>query len=128
VDRFWKVENPEADRVLLRYVDASGNWLVIEQGFEGTYALLAAIVPPWGSGGTVGVNGVPRSWMDGDLFRGYETGTMLMLGWSLEEDGSVIPDEIIVMERYRVGRPRAVVLATNVLSLEELVAVAESLE
>jgi outer membrane lipoprotein-sorting protein len=128
VDRFWSTRKPEADRVLLRYVDASGNWLVVEQGFEGLYALFASTIPEWASGGTAEVNGIPRSWVDGDLFRGFETGTMLMLGWSLEEDGSVIPDGIVVLDRYRLGRPRAVVLATNVLSLEELVAVAESME
>lgn len=128
VEQFWLVPSREVSQVRLRYVDAAGNWLVVEEGFDGLYALFASVVPPWGSEGTVEVNGRVRTWTGGDPLRGYEVGTMLMLGWSLDEDGSVMPGGLVGPQGPNAERPRAVVLATNVLSLEELVAVAESLE
>lgn len=98
-----------ADWVLLRYVDEEGNWLAISQGYGGLLSGLISAVPLEAVQGTVEVGSFEARWVDGDVTRRWEPGSMLILSWV-------------------VAGQRSVALASNVLSLEELVAVAESLE
>jgi hypothetical protein len=107
-----------ADWVLLRYVDAQGNWLLVSQGYTG-------FVVGWGMGlpqppltGLVELKGGMARWFDGNPINRWEPGTMLALGW-MQSETPAPPDGF-------GGSPLSAVLS-NVLTLEQLVRVAESL-
>lgn len=116
------------DWVLMRYGDDDGNWLMISQGFGGLLAGLASVAPPEIPRGTVAVRGAEAEWVDGSPSTGrrWEPGTMRLLlmdagrvggGWAIDRDGKSL-----------VGSPLHIALASNSLTVDELVDVAESLE
>lgn len=116
------------DWVLVRYADEEGNWLQISQGFGGMLPGLASIAPAEVDRGTRMVRGAEAEWIDGQPLMGgrWESGTMRILvidagrvgsGWAIGPDG----------ERL-TGSPLHIALASNLLSVDELVEVAEGLE
>lgn len=131
VQQYWGGEQARelrshADWVLLRYVDEEGNWFAITQGYGGLLPALVEIVPAEAEQGRVEVGGVEVRWVDGDPTSQWEPGSMLMLSWRAGRDGTAL--EVLPGGEIRRGSPRSVALASNVLDLAELVAVAESLE
>ncbi|MCY4615826.1 MAG: hypothetical protein OXC71_05485 [Chloroflexi bacterium] len=118
-----EVQSP-MDWVRLRYASAEGDWIVIEQGFGGwliRFAFGAAERMPQG---VTLVGSADARWVDASP-TGWEPGAMMLLGiearraaggWFIGADEGTVFDG-----------PFRVALASNRLTLEQLVAVAESL-
>jgi outer membrane lipoprotein-sorting protein/DNA-binding CsgD family transcriptional regulator len=124
---FARQNRSHADWVLLRYADAEGNWLQIGQGFPGSYVAIAAD-PPQGRSGTMEVDGVEATWIDGWPLSDevWQPGVRTALYWDAGRLGNgreVSPDGTV-----STGSPLSIGLSSNVLALEELAAVAGSLE
>lgn len=131
VEHYWGNElarslQSHADWVLLRYVNAEGDWLAITQGFGGPLAALAAAAPDDARQGAVRVRGSDAQWVDGSPTTGWESGVMTLLsieagriggGWATGPDGGTL-----------IGSPFHMALASNALTVDQLVAVAESAE
>ena len=131
VEHYWGNElaralRSHADWVLLRYVNAEGDWLAITQGFGGPLAALAAAAPDDARQGAVRVRGSDAQWVDGSPTTGWESGAMTLLsieagriggGWATGPDGGTL-----------IGSPFHMALASNALTVAQLVAVAESAE
>ncbi len=132
VQQYWGGEmarelRSHADWVLLRYVDEGGNWLQIAQGYGGPLSGLMVAAPADARQGSVSVGGVDVLWVDGSpAVWGWGPGAMLTMSWQVNRDGTA--REYVAGGDVQSGSPRSMSLATNVLSLDELVAVAESLE
>lgn len=115
------------DWVLLRYEDDDGNWLLISQGFGGLLNGLATVAPADIPQGKIDVRGTEATWIDGSPWtRHWEPGTMRLLridvgrvgsGWAIDPDGETV-----------FGSPLHIALASNALTVEELVEIAEALE
>jgi outer membrane lipoprotein-sorting protein len=128
VEHHWSSQEAKefhshADSVLLRYADSAGNWLAIDQGFGGSYGHYAYVDQPDVQQGTVEVKGTPVKWVEDDRFSG---GLMFVVAWQAGRIGDGY--EISPAGEVTYGSPLALVLASNVLSVEELARVAESLE
>ena len=118
-----EVQSP-MDWVRLRYASAEGDWIVIEQGFGGwliRFAFGAAERMPQG---VTLVGSADARWVDASP-TGWEPGAMMLLGIEAREAAGgwlIGADEGTVFDG-----PFRVALASNRLTLEQLVAVAESL-
>ena len=131
VEHYWSSEHARAlrshaDWVRLRYANAAGNWLVIEQGFGGLLALFAAGSPDSALQGVLHIKGATARWIDGNPTTGWESGVMTLLyiegvrhgtGWAIGPGGETV-----------IGSPFHVVLASNALTKDDLVVVAESVQ
>lgn len=131
VEHWWGNETARemrshADWVLLRYADADGNWLAVSQGFGGYIAGFASGVPEDATKGEVEVNGTPVVWIDGNPMNQWEPGPMLTLTWPAGRVGDGW--EVLPSGETLYGSPLQVGISSNVLPLEQLVQVAESLE
>ena len=131
VEHYWSNEDARmvrshADWLRLRYTNAAGDWVVIEQGFGGPLVLFATAAPDNAPQGVVRINGASARWIDGNPTTGWEPGVMMLLyidggrrgaGWAIGPDGGTV-----------IGSPFHVVLASNALTMADLVAVAESVQ
>ena len=133
VEHYWATETARELRsrggwVRLRYADPNGDWLVIEQGFGvGDYlARYARASSADVLHGVTSVGGTDAQWVDGNPITGWEPGVMTILsiearrvsgGWTIGPDGGTVFAELF-----------HVALASNRLTLQQLVAVAESLQ
>jgi outer membrane lipoprotein-sorting protein len=131
VEHYWGSERARelrshADWVLLRYANEHGEWLFVTQGFGGLLHGLAFAAPEEARRGTVDVNGADATWIDGSPTNSWELGTMTLLhidagrlgsGWEVTAGGERI-----------VGSPSHLAFASNVLAVETLVRVAESMD
>jgi outer membrane lipoprotein-sorting protein len=132
IEHHWTSEQAKehrshADYVYLRYADARGNWLIVSQGFGGIIPGLARGAPPEARQGDVDVNGQPGKWVEGNPINQWLPGGMIALAWEVGRFGNgweVSPDG----STTSYGSPLHVGLASNVLGVEQLKAVAESLE
>ena len=112
------------DWVRLRYATADGDWIIIEQGFDGHLIRFALGASEGVPQGVIQVGGADWRWADGAP-ASREPGVMMLLGvqarqvegeWVIGADGGRVFDG-----------PFRVVLGSNRLTLEQLVTVAESL-
>ena len=128
IEHYWGNDQAQAlrshaDWVRLRYTNAAGDWLVIEQGFGGPLALFATAAPDSASQGVVRIKGANARWIDGNPATGWEPGVMVLLyieGGQRGTGGATWPASGTVL-----GSSFHVVLASNALTAEELVVVAE---
>jgi outer membrane lipoprotein-sorting protein len=122
-----KEHRSHADYVYLRYADARGNWLIVSQGFGGIIPSLARAAPPEARQGDVDIKGQPGKWVEGNPVNQWLPGGMIALAWEAGRFGDgweVSPDG----STTSYGSPLHVGLASNVLGVEQLKTVAESLE
>jgi hypothetical protein len=115
-----------ADWVLLRFSDQAGNWLVITQGFGGEVSgFVASMFQEARSKGVVEIRGIPARWVDTTPFNQGHPAKMIAVSWEVGRFGQGFartPSGDIV-----AGSPLEIGLASNVLSLENLQRIAESL-
>lgn len=112
------------DWVRLRYATADGDWIIIEQGFEG-HLIRFALGPSEGvPQGVIQVGGADWRWADGAP-ASREPGVMMLLGVQARQ---VEGEWVIGADGERVfDGPFRVALGSNRLTLEQLVVIAESL-
>ena len=121
-----KEHQSHADLVLLRYTDDQGNWLQVGQGFPG-FSVAMVSGAPEAFTGTVQVDGVEATWIDGwPGGEGWQPGIRTALYWDAGRMGSGW--EVSPQGTVTTGSPLSVGLSSNVLTLDELVGVAESLQ
>ena len=131
VEHHWaselaKEHQSHADWVLLRYTDDQGNWLQVGQGFPGFYVAMVSGAPEAFTG-TVQVDGVEATWIDGwPGGEGWQPAIRTALYWDAGRMGSGW--EVSPQGTVTTGSPLSVGLSSNVLTLDELVGVAESLQ
>ena len=120
----WSARTPIGCGCATRTPPATG--VVIEQGFGGPLVLFATAAPDNAPQGVVRINGASARWIDGNPTTGWEPGVMMLLyidggrrgaGWAIGPDGGTV-----------IGSPFHVVLASNALTMADLIAVAESVQ
>ena len=130
IEHYWENEiarqsRSHADWVRLRYASPTGDWLVIEQGFGGHLVRIAGAHLVGIPRGTARVGDTDAQWVDGLPLPGWEPGVLMMLsiesshvggGWAIGLDGGRLFES-----------PFSVLLASNRLTLHQLIEVAESL-
>ena len=101
--------------MFIRYGNAEGDWIGLTQGFGGIYSSYPSGAPGAIPRGTTTVGGIEAKWLRGRNIGGdiWEAGTMTVLAWDVSSAAN--------------GSPITAAIASNVLGLEELRTVAESL-
>lgn len=108
-------EEVHADFVLVRYRTPEGHWLEIWQGFTAPYLSFQTLAPEDRTG-LLSVRGKEAAWIEGR---------------PLDHSGTWDPEAqttLGILEGYEGGSPRFTVLASDALSVEDLVGIAESLQ
>ena len=130
IEHYWKSETARASRshadwVRLRYASPTGDWLIIEQGFGGYLTDFAGADLVGIPRGTARVGAADAQWVDGLPITGWEPGVLMMLSI---ESNQVSGGWAIGLDSGRLfERPFSVLLASNRLTLHQLIEVAESL-
>jgi hypothetical protein len=112
------------DQIGIYYRDAAGRQLVIVQGFPGHLPFHEAASPE--NKGVIQIGDQEAYWMRGLPLQGFGNNSQLHLHWEVGRVGlgwQVSPDRSDI----QYGSPLSYSIVTDSLSLEELIAVAESM-
>lgn len=132
---------PHADFVEARYADAGGHYLSIIQGFTGALFSLTKLGPPSGSSGSLNIGGKSAVWLTAlptpgvsidrssgtGVIKSWQQGAIAYVGWQDgfhpgspgQYAGSTPPGQ-------PAGSPRFYGLSSDVLTIAQLAAIAES--
>jgi hypothetical protein len=135
IEHYWvsemaKERRSHADWVLFRYTDSSGNWLAIAQGFGGSGLTASGFAdPPDASRGNFTINGQPAEWTSGvrrDNWAEWQPEVQKSLRWRGGNLGT--SSETSSTGEMSTGSPLSYGISSNVLSVDELKRVADSLQ